>query len=312
MPLSVRPSPRWWALAGALVVGLAGSPGGVAAAEPWRWSSSELKKIQALERRAQRDGERWVVEAPTWRVEAEADARFAAEAALYVEAFTAAFTKITKKFGRPRVARRPTLVVLSSEERYREQFNDGTRGFYRYKYDGDGAFTELHVYTYIEADKGADFSAFYRPILQHEGTHVLLRRLLDEEACPKWLDEGFATFFQFWDLRAKDKQNIANYDAVSAFTKHLPAAAPGLAPLLELETTEQWNPDQMGPQAQEHYALGGNLIAFLLGHKARQRSLSAVVQRAMAGERPLLKPEEIKELDRVWIEHVAQVVSERK
>ncbi|RMG16809.1 MAG: hypothetical protein D6731_05330 [Planctomycetota bacterium] len=293
--------------AAALLVFAAAAPAGA----EWRWSARERKQIAALEARVEKGKDfPFRLEGRRWNVETAVSARFTAELALFMDSFSDAFDGLMKELdAEPLVERKPTVQVYASRADYAKQHTNGSRGYYRYRWDADGRFTELHLYTFVEWPREREFSRFYHPILLHEGTHVLLRVRLGKAANVKWLDEGTATWFQFYDLRASVKANRKTRARRSTFRKDLARAlakGPRLSDLLSLGPLT-FNPDGMGPKALEHYGLAESFVDFLLSSRRGAEVYKQAFHRLREGKVPLLEPALVARLEGPWLAHARRV-----
>lgn len=274
------------------------------AGETWVWTRRDLKAIAAIEKRVtERDG-RHTVETDRWNVETNVSARFTAELALFMNKLSVSFDGLIQGLhDGKKIERKPTAVVFDEKSEYQKMFPGGSRGYYRYNFSGN-TFDELHVYSYIDREKERNFKFFYHPILVHEGTHLLLRTYLGKTAIPAWLDEGVATYFQFWNLAAPGKHNLKTRYSRSIYRdvlrKEFLAKRPTLEELFGIET---WNPDNMGPIANRHYALGESFVDFLLSSPAGQKLFKRIFDRLQSKEE-LFSAKEIAQLDRAWHAHI--------
>jgi hypothetical protein len=284
------------------------------AQQGWRWDKAQRKRLETLVKEvAKGDAFPYVLEGDHWRVETEISAAFTAELSVFMDAFFESFDELLAGLdAKAQVDRKPTVQVFASNGAYAAAgHNAANRGYYTYKWDGAGAFTSLHLHTFVKADSEREFSRFYHPILLHEGTHVLLRRLFGKVAAPKWFDEGIAAWFQFYDLRASVKANRkTRYRRSFYLTKgHLKRAVqkgPTLAALMAL-TDKTWDPDSMGPLASEHYALGESLIDLMLSNKKGAQAFKLVFARVLAEESPALPEAEAEALEPRWRRHLGRL-----
>jgi hypothetical protein len=142
----------------------------------------------------------------------------------------------------------------------------------------------------------------------HEGTPILLRRILGRAKAPKWFDEGLATFFQFWDLRGTTKDNLKNRYSRSVYRTHLRESyRVSPLPLNKLLTIEKWNPEVMGPHAEQHYAYAESLLDFLLTAKEARIFYSRIFKRLREGDPPV-DENELSSQDFLWYRHIKRIV----
>lgn len=281
--------------------------------EPWTWKPNEKAFIDRQERTVRQEDGFFVLDGPKWNVRTEVSARFTAELSAFMELYDLAFHQIMNMKLKAATDRKPAVVVYAAESTYAKRFPDGSRGHYAYHYDDDGKFTEFDLYSYVANEKEKTFANFYYPILQHEGTHLLLRKYLGRAPAPVWFDEGAATYFQFWDLRATVARNFETRYGSSAYRPVLRRwmeanknAPPALDGLLKL-TAETWNPDKMGPEAQMHYALAENFSEFLFSTKEGQAYFGTVFKRILAREEPV-SGEERARIEPAWHRHLRRSI----
>jgi hypothetical protein len=276
-----------------------------APSDKWTWTERELKEIQAVEKRVKTKDGRFLLETANWKLNTPVSPRFTAELGTFMELFHAEFSKIAR--GKNVVDVTPTVMVFGSKAEYEKKFHDGTRGFFKYRWNGNGDWEEYHLYTYIESEKDRDFAVFYKPILLHEGTHALLRNLLGKTAVPTWLNEGLATYFQFWDLRSDAGTNAEKRWTRSIYRSHFKEhclkdsdTLLDLAALLRVSEAD-WNPDRMGLAAKHNYAAAESFIDFLLSSEKNREQFTRIFA---AG---IKRDAEIKSLSPGWKEHVAKI-----
>ena len=117
-----------------------------------------------------------------------------------------------------------------------------------------------------------------------------------------------ATYFQFWNLNASGKQNLKTRYSRSFFRKILRETYRQKRPSLsELFAIEVWNPDEMGPKANRHYALGESFVDFMLSSKPGRKVFKRTFQRITGGQ-TLFTPEEIKKLEPGWHAHIRKTL----
>lgn len=275
----------------------------------WTWTPAEVRRIDGLAAAAEADAEGFhLVRTERWIVRTDVSARFAAEAAVFLDLFSDAFAEMLP--GKARTAVRPTLTVFAEEKAYRRIFDDGTRGYYRWRFD-KGDFAELTLYTYCGSEAERRFAAFPHAILLHEGTHVLMRRCLGSRAVPAWFDEGVATWVQYRDLRRRGRDPRTGWTD-SRFRKLLadtvrtrPEQIIPLDRLLNLRHAD-WNPDKLGPKALMHYAAAERLIDFLLSDDDGREVLRAGWTALLDGSEP---PElNVRTLEPAWLRHIRDTV----
>lgn len=302
-------SPLRLALAGLLAGSIGAGP--QAADEGWKWSPADLKEIAALEKKVVSKEGRFQVETANWRIDTPVSARFTAETGRFMELFQAAFAKLVR--GKAVVEIKPTVLIFSRKSEYEEKFPDGSKGFFKYRWNGNGAWEEYCLYTYL-AGEDRDFAKFNHGILLHEGTHAALRNLVGKKDIATWFNEGLATYVQFWNLQEKSPPNPLNRYRRSFYRAHLkehclkdPGKLLSLADLLAV-SSENWNPDGMGTEAKHHYALAESLIDFLLSTPKNQATFKRILEAVLTKEgATLLSEEEVRSLQPPWREHVRKM-----
>jgi hypothetical protein len=304
---------RLAALLGVLVV-FASSP--ASAQSAWRWSKADKKQLKVLAKSATQ-GESFphVVEGEHWTVRTEISVVFTAELALFMDRFFVSFGELLEGLELdPRIPLKPTVEVFSSNTSYVSAGHPAeNRGYYTYKWGSAGEWTHLHLHTYAAKASEKNFAGFYRPILLHEGTHVLLRRLMGKVPNAKWFDEGVATWFQFYDLSGSVKANRKQRYRRSMFLAkgHLKRAVakgpPKLADLIALDD-DTWDPDKMGPIANEHYALAESVIDACLSNKKGAKIFKTVYGRLRAEETPHVASDDAGTLEKAWHKHLRRLV----
>ncbi len=283
----------------------------------WVWTRKQRKQVAALTKQVSKGSEfPYTLEGEHWKVETAVSAQFTAELTVFMDLFYGSFSELMQGLKAQAVVKqKPTVQVFGSKASYEAKHSKATRGYYGYKWDANGVWTTFHLYTFIEHPHERDFTRFYHPILLHEGTHVLMRRLLGKVDNPKWFDEGVATYFQFWDLTKSVKANRKTRYARSHYRKHLAQAVrseglPKLQKLLDLGPVG-FNPDHMGPIADKHYALGESVIDCMLTSKKGAEFFVQTFKRLRAGQTPTLTPEEVRRFEKVWHKHLGKVLKMR-
>ncbi|MBI3831232.1 MAG: hypothetical protein HY291_17065 [Planctomycetes bacterium] len=235
---------------------------------PWKWNEAEERKVGEVEKAVKKEGNFFVFESAHWLVRTEVSARFTAELACFMDLYYEKLHAVLGLPPKPKIPQKPTVQIFAQQKDYAAIFNDNSRGHYRYLFDGPtGRVKELCLYSFIIRPEERDFARFYYQILLHEGTHLLLRTHLGKERIPVFLDEGIATYFQFWDLRASREENLSKRYSRSFYRYTLQALQkkdyPSLEGYMALKP-EAWNPDKMGMKALTNYALGESFIETLL------------------------------------------------
>lgn len=263
--------------------------------------------MAALVKQVRQDQDGWILETSRIRVVSEVDAQFTAEATRYMELFFDAMGR-TAGIGQ-RLAKgvkgKPILKIYATEKRFQENTRSDGRGLFVARRWSDKTITDTILHTYIDTPEQRSFNRFPIPVLQHEGTHLLVCRTFGASPVPDWFDEGLATVFESWDLRQKVAPNLKDRFARSQYA--------GLVQnqLLEnkLLSLRAWFADmrQRGfhpPGDQEagarNYALSEALMDYLVRTPGGQEIFRFLTSRFLAGveEDRLLDPSTIEALDR--------------
>ena len=272
----------------------------------WTWTPQEQARVKQLNALAKKDGAFFQIDTGTWNVRTDVSQEFAAELTCFYELFHEQFMSIVQIKSKPQVASKLNVVLYAKEADYRKTFDDGTRGYFRYKWDGDGTFTEFTLFSFVQYPNEREFSKFYHPILLHEGTHMLLQKYAGKNKIPVFINEGLANYFQYWNMRRTLAENLARRKNDSFFHKLLlerlrsdKAFTPNLASMLKLDYN-QWNPDKMGPEAKLNYALGESFIETLATEPQMRGVLPTILEKALAGKEVFTQTE-TQQANAVWI-----------
>jgi hypothetical protein len=129
--------------------------------------------------------------------------------------FLEAFSQITQRsFALDKLpvtgAVRPAAVFLADQAAYLSEGHPAwSRGTAMYRWNGGKQMTQLCFVTYrAPGDSWADFPRYN---LQHECTHVILRRFLSWGWIPTGIDEGMSMVMQRWNVHANAAQNLDVY-----------------------------------------------------------------------------------------------------
>lgn len=274
----------------------------------WVWNSPELQRIKHLSTLVKSEDGFYVVDTGVWNVRTDVSAMFAIELTCFLELFEKQFLEVTQIKREAQVKARLSAKVFAKESDYRAIFNDGSRGYFRWRYDfkdNTPEFSEFTLYSFVEKPEEKDFKAFYHPILLHEGTHMMLQRFSGTNKLPVFLNEGLATYFQFWNLRKNLGENLQQRKNASFFRKLMlerlrsdKAYTADLATLLKIED-KNWNTDKMGPLAKFNYAQGEAFIEALATDPALRGILPPMLANALEGKEPL-DPKEIPRINTLW------------
>ncbi len=216
----------WVLVVGAL--GMAASEAKDAAA----WESSDKRSQLLLSEHGRAVLKR--VSGPIWDVYGEEDPAFLNGALDFLEAFSRV---ANRAFGLDKLplagAVRPAAVFLRDESMYlSEGWPAGSRGYYTYRHNAGKMLTHLMFATYREP--GRSWEEFPRFILQHECTHIILRRYLSWGNIPAGIDEGMAMVMERWDVRATPAQNLDAYLRKTAASGLFDSSASDIEPVVDL------------------------------------------------------------------------------
>ncbi len=252
------------------------------------WSDQQLRSIAIYEQAARRDGTFWRVATESFDVVSEIDPRFTAELACYLELFSTTACELMRLAPLTEPIR-AEVVVFSSREHYQRSLGAPlrSRGQYDWSFPRDQA-PRMQIRTFI---KGSDrqFSRFYRPILNHECTHHLLQLRAGARKIPDLINEGVATFFQFWDPFRDRDWNLSNRR--SEFTADLDRArhehrVPDLG---QLASCDRWDVDGFGSETQARYACAESFVGFCFAAADRTPFLERLLAAGIDGDiRPVL------------------------
>lgn len=302
-----------WLLAGALNAADAYS-------RRWIWTAKEKKQIAKLAKTAKEEAQAdyngstmYVLESDHWLVKTEVSPEFTAETDLFYELFYDLFMENFKFKSDLEVKRKPEVIVFNSEEKYQAQRQmPGSRGVFTWGSQG-GEITLFAIYTYADGRQQANFEYMNHPVLQHEGTHCLVQRLIGTRHMPYWLNEGLATYYEAWDLRRNEKENQtmrnARSDAPEALNRYCiqnKGKFPPLGTLLDLTTMDKWWLENDKEATHFHYALAESFLDFLFRDKKRVKLLAEMVQRFLA-DKDILDEKEIAKLEPEWHKHLQKM-----
>ena len=268
------------AVAAASVCSAQGAPK-VAKLPPWEFTKAELPRVAALEKRVAKDGGFHVVECANWIVKSSISPRFTAELAVYMDEFVRVFLQVVP--GVTRVPKKPTIIVYSNRNDYVAAGNHpASAGMTR---PGTAGVT---FHTFARSEKDFEFAAFDKPVLLHEGTHTLLHMYFNRNL-PTWFDEGMASYFEWWDLRADMKTNVKTRNgrsyrfamiqqAVNDGNKNLA----GLDRLISISNRD-WAAELGGPRGHLNYAAAETFIDYLMSSEQGRKGFLQIYQSLLNG-----------------------------
>lgn len=282
--------------------------------KPWTWTAREEREIAERVKSVREQDGVFRLRASGFNVEAEIDARFAAEVSLFMELFAEAFDEVLG--WRPQDSVEPTVVIFDTKEEFTRRFPRGERGAFAYSWEGK-RWSQFHIYTFVEFDAERTFANFPYVVLQHEGAHALSRRVFGRNEIPVWFDEGLGSWFQAYDLRRsfEKNKNLDHFER-SEYFWHLRMLcgkygerAPPLTFLTE-RTREDWNPDLFGVLARRNYGLAETLADFLVRKSKGRPYLQKLYEGIRKGKATdeLLSEKELLRLEEQWQEHVQEIL----
>jgi hypothetical protein len=281
------------------------------------WDKKELKAIEKIEAAVEEKDGYQTYETKYWIVKTDIDKRFTAETAMFMDIFCDIFREIFDFKTGCEVEIKPEMIVWDSGDKYMQYRGiPGSRGVFMHQQDGKGGFQIFGLYTYMEKERLLQFKNCYLPVITHEGTHAMLQTIMGKKRLPVWLNEGFATFYEYWDYRsgaspsgskAKDKKARNTRRTVSPTSRELRKGIqnyhggqyPPLSYLTGLVTHKEWDVDGMGDNTRYHYNLSESFIDFMHTDKKGKKLIQDMIMRVAKDESPLTD-EEIKELEPRW------------
>lgn len=293
----------------------------------WIWTKKEEKELKKLEKEVKEKDSFHTLETDHWIIKTTIDPRFTAETGLFMEIFYDVFMdafgfKKEKDFAKKE---KQTVVIFSNQNAYMSHGAiPGSRGYYS---PGD-----YEICTYMEEGRLLTFSNCYHPVIQHEGTHALFDRMMGRTPVPVWLNEGMATFYEYWDYRTdadptgrgKDDKKARRMRLTLSQRKHRlrewvrdnGGIYPKFSYVVGLVSHKQWNVDNMGPITGFHYGAAECVADFLLSDKRGQKFIERVFKRMDENEvvadsdgyaslkNPVVTDEDIEELSDRWYDFI--------
>ena len=272
-----------------------------------RWSKRDRSKIRKFRRRVQAQDGVYKVRSRYYDVVTEVDEDFTAQTARYMDKLYLTFLKLFKF---PIVVQvRPTVLIFKDQEAYQKRLGRDTqsRGCFwpRWTRDGQPEFT---LYSYIKFPYERQFSQFYVPVLNHEGTHQIVQMQAGRNYVPIFLNEGLATYFQFTKLHENDRKKRDARSGFLAITARAYRAKtlPSLNSLINI--SGPWDVDDFGPKTTLRYGCAESFVAFLITDKNGRKYLTKVYRAAISGK-PVdgLLAKDLPLLERYWHSYLASV-----
>jgi hypothetical protein len=274
--------------------------------EPYlQWHKKSLSEIKKRTQQVTLVQETWyVLETKNYQIETQISPLFTAELSLYMDYLYQHLVKILKF---PiKIKAKPKVVIAQDKTTYQRLIGivNDSRGFFKWSFeDGGKKWPELTLYSFIEFEFERDFQYFYIPILNHEGTHQVIQMQAYTQRIPPFLDEGLATFIQYW--RFHEKENSAR----SQRSEHLPFAKTALAqkkmpPLEELVdiAAPAWVIDDFGPKTKLRYGAAESFVAFLLESDEGRDYLGNIYKAALDGQNVREKiGNKLRLIEKAWL-----------
>ena len=176
----------------------------------WVWTQEEQAKLDKAEKHVKQVKGWYKVESANWIVETQVDARFTAEWALFMERFNSAMHSIVG-FGTQdakNVAEKPLVKIFSTQKEYIETHDPESRGVFSCSKGKNGVVSNLVLASFVAEPTETRLEGFPIQVMQHEGTHLLVRRTFGTRDVPAWFNEGLASFFESWDFRKTKEWNL--------------------------------------------------------------------------------------------------------
>ncbi|MCX7935148.1 MAG: hypothetical protein N3A66_07815, partial [Planctomycetota bacterium] len=279
----------------------------------WEWSEAERAKIESLMPKVKADGKGfWVYEQEAYSARTNLSARFTAEAALYASYFVETFPKIFPLPPHGNMLTKLAVTIYKTRSQYlaATEAPEWSAGLHRVDFDKPG-WPVLNIFAFVFAeptDTEADFCRHLNHmVLQHEATHAMLQKFAGRAyAIPVFVNEGCASYFEAWDLRAP-KMTEAARSQRSFRSSHLgalvvklrsePNFRPSLAAYLKIDHA-RWGRGEVSL----NYALAESFVDFLLADRQRREIFKRMIERVYKRQPEVLSAEEISRLEPLWHE----------
>ena len=256
----------------------------------------------------------YTVRYATYTVKTDIDRQFAAEAAVYMRKFQAAFRSFFKP--KPKLKIRPTLYIFKDRATYKKAMT--ARGYKDLAAAGGGyAATWKRSELYCFHNKpGKSFGRMNKEPIRHEGAHQLLNHALGRHDVPIWFTEGVATFFEDWDLGKPRKWNIDKLQKGHSLFGWIKKSF-GTDTFKDLNHLvrlihETWRPDKNAKDlVMQHYAEAQSFMTFLLVNP-KGREFFSHIFRAVARGRDvskMLTPKTISRAQDAWYKDIRERIA---
>lgn len=309
----------------------------------WEWNKAEIKELKELVKNVKNEADgSLTLETENWRIRTWHTPLFTAQAGKYMEIFSETFFKAFMLKGeRGFKDFKPELRVYKSRGDYLTQSGapEWSAGLCKssWRCQGGKCVPDINLHTYYNYSPSAKGKGKLEPVfgtqiplgtIQHEGTHCLLQCIYGPIMIPMWLNEGAASYYEAWLLRAKisesgeEKSDIAARVKRRSFTtgprsmqgyyagKKL--ELPTLDKLLSANTHDLFYCDNGGPQTKLNYDLSESFIDFLMSSRKRRPFMMTVLERVrdqkgvMTADKPFVTDEEMLEYEKDWLEFLYQ------
>ena len=179
--------------------------------------------------------------------------------------------------------------MLTDEAAYQTALGSETasRGWFRCHWNAAGRCTEFTLYTFRQRagpQPPVPFERFYWPILTHEGVHQILQEYAGRNRIPDLLNEGFAAYFQGWNLGRTPAENMQRRTSEYLAELTRPALTRDEIPRLsEIYDPQPWDVDSFGRRTLVRYAAAESLVEQHLADPAGRMRLRTMLWQALDG-----------------------------
>jgi len=286
----------------------------------WKWTEAEQSKIASMLKKVTADDKGfWVYEQDAYSARTNLSARFTAEAALYTSYFVEIFPKIFPLPPYGNMLTKLAVTIYKTKNQYlaATAAPEWSAGVHKVDFSKPG-WPILNVASYV-ADASLDREPlfcrdFNYKVLQHEAAHAMLQKFAGRNhSIPVFINEGCASYFEAWDLRAA-RMTDENRARRSVRSSHLgtlvaklqndPNYRPSLAAYLKIDR-ERWGSGEVSL----HYAVAESFVDFLLAERPHRDIFKQMVARIYKRQPEVLTAEEISRLEPLWHEHIKNLGS---
>lgn len=279
----------------------------------WIWTKEEQSKIDTAVKHVKQINGWNKVESANWIVETQVDARFTAEWALFMERFNAAMHSIVG-FGTQdakNVAEKPLVRIYSTQKEYVETHDPESRGVFSCSKGKNGVVSNLVLASFVENPSETRLEGFPIQVMQHEGTHLLVRRTFGTKDVPAWFNEGLATFFESWDFRKTKEWNLKDKLTRSRYAPFIRDmldhnTLPTVETFLKEMRNKGWkNPDD--DVVWRNYCIAESLMDTMARAANARSAFRGLSDRILkeTDEAKLMSPAECATFQGIWEKHLA-------